>query len=377
MSNHDDGGHWQDPAQPPRRPRRAHSRSNDGRQPGDPPPARRGANGYPGSSAAPQPDWTAQPDWTPWPYGQQPPQRAVPTHPDESSQSGKGTYRGAGYDAEDPSRERVNPGQGDQLRYAPPGQDAPGTYGETASQPGQPSFDASDDDGGRAHRSPPARPSARTGLAKWALIVAAALTVVLVGVWVLNRLGATTGGIADPETSPLPTASAQTSQTDERSAEQSSSAPPGDNGMAALQVGQCIGFVEVAGAAVDPAGGSVPVTHEVVDCEQSEQFRLVVASVSGGGASCPNPDYVKYFQPDATGKDDRLTVCLAPVFEIGRCYAPDPIKEWVATECTDPASYFQIDNVLAGSDPAGCTVPADSFTFPEPDPGRVYCLVAP
>lgn len=376
MAKRNDGnpGADRDPFRAARAPEPATSPASDNAQSAKGHRPRRSADDHFATSAP-------QPVSKPWPYGQPAQREAVPALPTQHPPAGRGTYAGPGfgvegaawhsYDASDdppaPDFGAYNPSNWAATQQGPPG----------TARPAEPPVRHSGGDAPfRPVRPRPASAGAglgtsgKAGLVRWLVIFAAALAVVLAVVWALNRIGGSAPGVvASPSGTP------QSPGVGEPSVESPSALAP--NGMDTLQVGQCIRFVAVPGAAADPVDGSVPVTHELADCQLAEQFKLIVASVTRGGTSCPTADYVKYYQPDASGSGNRLTVCLAPVFELGRCYAPNGIEEWVDTPCADPASYFQIDNVLNGSDPAGCTVPENSLIFPEPEPGRVYCLMAP
>ena len=144
-----------------------------------------------------------------------------------------------------------------------------------------------------------------------------------------------------------------------------------------LQVGQCLQFVVVADVTPDPVDGAVPMRHRVVDCSLTGGFLMIVASLAEGPAICPGADLVQYFQRGTLGEAVR-TVCLAPVFEVGACYAPAGVLEWAPVACTDPAAHFRVLSDVPGTgDVAACPDPENVFVLPGPPPGRVYCLVAP
>lgn len=142
-----------------------------------------------------------------------------------------------------------------------------------------------------------------------------------------------------------------------------------------LQVGQCLQLFEMPGAT--PNADSIDVEHEVVDCNLAGQFKLEVGSIHEQTAECPT-DYVRYYQENTFGDGDRVTVCLAPVFDPGVCYSYDPIKEWVPVECADAGAEFVVEKELPDTtDPAACAAVDGAFVLPEPAPGRVYCIAPP
>lgn len=136
-------------------------------------------------------------------------------------------------------------------------------------------------------------------------------------------------------------------------------------GLADLQIGDCIKFVEVSETADDAA----TVGYEQVDCDKAGEFKLVVTSINPADG-CANEEYVNY------GSEDH-SVCVAPVLEVGSCYAPDDVAEWVVSDCTAEETYFKVEKELSGVDTAECTDADGHFILPEPDPGKVYCTIAP
>lgn len=209
----------------------------------------------------------------------------------------------------------------------------------------------------------PAR-SGTGGLGKWVVIGVVALMVGLVVVWALNR---PEGGSAGTAATATPTANAG-----DLHSEQPDGQSTGGVAIDALGVGQCIQLVAIEGAGHNPDDQAIPVTHQVVDCGLAGEFKLVVASSTVGEATCPNEDYVRYRQTGTDGT--RLTLCLAPAFEVNRCYASDPLKEWIDTPCDDPVAFFRIEAEHTPADPGLCPSAEGAFVLPEPDPGRVYCI---
>lgn len=190
-------------------------------------------------------------------------------------------------------------------------------------------------------------------MGKWIAIGAAVLIVAVIAVWALTQRGSDSP--AETETATVPSAPAT-----------------GGTNMKDLEVGQCLQFVEVPGATPD-ASGSIDVTHKVVDCNLAGQFKHQVVSVTRGAAECSAADYTKYYQ---TGIAQQLTICVAPIFEVGACYDTDPITDWRNVPCTADA-YFKIISELPGVDKAACAYPDESFSLPDPAPGKVYCIGDP
>lgn len=131
-----------------------------------------------------------------------------------------------------------------------------------------------------------------------------------------------------------------------------------------LEVGQCIQFIESA----DSDDGTT-VGYRVVDCAKAGEFKLQITSVNPT-AGCANDEYVEY-------GSETHRVCVAPVLEVGSCYAPDDVAEWIDAPCDSDEVYFKVEKELSGTDTAECTDADGHFVLPEPAPGKVYCTVAP
>ena len=209
-------------------------------------------------------------------------------------------------------------------------------------------------------------------MGKWIAIAAVVLIVAIVAVWAFTQRGGS--GSAQP-TTPVTVDTAGTAAPTNPITVPSAPAT-GSTEMDELVVGQCLQFVEIEGATPE-ADGSIAVTHQVVDCNIVGQFKLVVASVTNGPVECAT-DYVRYYQSGYLGSDfTNLSVCLAPVLDVGVCYMPDNIKEWVEVPCTDPSANFKVESELPGTDASTCSFPDAAFILPDPAPARVYCVTDP
>ncbi|MGI5952287.1 MAG: hypothetical protein ACOX61_10665 [Brooklawnia sp.] len=201
----------------------------------------------------------------------------------------------------------------------------------------------------------PQGPANKRGMGKWIVVGAvAALVVVLAALaFVTGRIGGQQG--SDPDGPQAPTSA--------------------EVAVGELEIGQCLQFAEVSGAA--PTDGSIEVAHQVVDCNLVGQFKLKVASIHQGSAECPT-DYVRYFEQNLLGNAEEATVCLSPVLDTGACYKYDRVQEWLEVDCRDPEAEFIVEKELPDTtDTAECTFTDGAFVLPEPAPGRVYCIAAP
>lgn len=135
-----------------------------------------------------------------------------------------------------------------------------------------------------------------------------------------------------------------------------------------LTVGSCLQFERTAGTSTSGSGGSITVSHKVVDCNLSGEFKVQVTEINPADDCLP--DYVQYGSSE-------VQYCLAPVLEVDHCYAPDDIYEWIDMDCDNPDVYFRIEKELAGTDTAECTDKTGHFELPVPAPGKIYCTVAP
>ena len=148
----------------------------------------------------------------------------------------------------------------------------------------------------------------------------------------------------------------------------------GQTDFKALEVGQCLRFVAVSGETPD-ANGDISVTHEVVDCALTGQFKYLVTHSFDGEAQCPNNEYSTYYQRNLLGGKSK-SFCVAPVFEAGSCYRNNDLQDPEVIACTDSRREFMVESVSDGIDPASCSVPEQAIVIPEPAPGKVYCLTA-
>ena len=182
------------------------------------------------------------------------------------------------------------------------------------------------------------------------------------------------GGGSEPTEAPT----TEPAATDVTTAETSEPAPPsapatGGTDFDALEVGECLQFLEVPGATPD-ASGNIEVTHEVVDCNLAGQVKHLVTHSFDGPATCPNDDYTTYFQEGFLGNPSK-SFCLAPVFEAGVSYGSDPINDYAPIDPADPNKYFTVESIIQGTDTTACpNQDWEHFSFPEPAPGTIYCL---
>lgn len=312
--------------------------------------------------------------------GSQPPGQQPPPLPGQ--QPGPGSqYPGAqpaAYGQQTPSSAPYGGGQPGQPYGAagstpqpgqPYGGGQPGQpYGGQPGQPGQPYG------GGQPPQGPPAKPKSAMG--KLIPFVAIGVVLLLVAGWFISQRGGDTGqpsgGLTTAVAAPSTDSGGPTTEPARPSAPST-----GGSDIKALEVGQCIQFVPVPGATPD-ADGSIDISHQVVDCNLAGQFKMQVATVTQGPATCPTYDYVRYYQEGLFGAYDQLTICVAPVFEIGVCYALDAeTEDYMNASCTDPESLFQVITEVPGTDPSTCEYPEHYFDLPEPAPGKIYCLGPP
>lgn len=202
------------------------------------------------------------------------------------------------------------------------------------------------------------------GPGKFIAIGAIVLVVVLVAVFAFLQRDKLAGGIGKPSST-----SSQTGGSTRPSAPAT-----GGSDITELKQGDCVQFVEIPGA--QTTGDQINVSHKVVDCNLAGQFKLQVASVHDGNADC-SKYMVSYFQDSRIGSMRKLTLCLAPVLEIGRCYASDAVYEFVDVACTDPNAEFMVEKELQGTDTSQCTDEPPHMVLGEPAPGKVYCLLPP
>lgn len=256
-------------------------------------------------------------------------------------------------------------GQGSQYPGSQPGnQNFQGGYGPQG---------AGQNYGGQT--PPPGGPNPPTaggkgGPGKWIAIGAVVLIVAIIAIFAFTRLGGNNDKPTGPS-SDIGSASAPATSGDVPSAPAS-----GGTQMDELEVGQCLQFVEVPGATPE-ADGSISVTHQVVDCNLAGEFKLIVASVDRGDVECAT-DYVNYYQTGYLGSDyATLSLCLAPVLDVGVCYVPDNIKEWIPVPCTDPEADFKVESEVPGTDASSCSYPDVAFILPDPEPAKVYCITDP
>lgn len=290
------------------------------------------------------------------PAGQQPPPlpnqgNTQPVSQYPGAAAGQGTSAGYGQ-AGGPQPAGPQPA-GPQPTGPQPGYGQPG-YGQQPPQgPGGP--------------VPPAPPTGggKGGAGKWIAIAALVVILAVVAAWALTQRDGSSGGTETSSTS---------------SAAQPSAPATGGTNMRELEVGQCMQFVAVPGATPE-ADGSISVSHKVVDCALAGQFKYMVADVANGPLQCPSDqDYVSYYQQSNFGTASKLTVCLAPVFDVGACYASDPLQDWRPVSCTSTVDepLFKIESEIPGTDPAACTdTRAEPFVLPLPEPAKVYCLTSP
>ena len=343
--------------------------SQQPQQPQQPPPLPNRGGPQPSSPYPGNPQWTGS---SPGPYqsGQQP--AAYPSSGQYVAGSGSQYPSGAQYPSG--SAGQYPSGSAGQYPSGPGGQYPSGPaqpgygYGQQPPVGGQPGYGAGGPPGGP---NPPAPPSGKGGMGKWIAIAAVVLIVVIVAVWAFTQRGG--GGSGQPTT---PVTTAGTAAPSNPATSVPSAPATGSTEMDELVVGQCLQLVEVEGATPE-ADGSIAVTHQVVDCNLVGQFKLVVASVTNGPAECAT-DYVRYYQSGYLGSDfTNLSVCLAPVLDVGVCYMPDNIKEWVEVPCTDPSANFKVESELPGTDASTCSFPDAAFILPDPEPARVYCVTDP
>ncbi len=301
--------------------------------PGMPPGQSYPPAGQPGYGAQPgQPGYGAQPG--------QPGYGAQPGQPGYGAQPGQ-----AGY------------GSGPETTFRPPGQPGYGTppgYGASSGGMGAPP--------GGGMGTPPGGKAGGPG--KFIAIGAIVLVVVLVAVFAFLQRDKLAGGIGKPSST-----SSQTGGSTRPSAPAT-----GGSDITELKQGDCVQFVEIPGA--QTTGDQINVSHKVVDCNLAGQFKLQVASVHDGNADC-SKYMVSYFQDSRIGSMRKLTLCLAPVLEIGRCYASDAVYEFVDVVCTDPNADFMVEKELQGTDTSQCTDEPPHMVLGEPAPGKVYCLLPP
>ncbi len=270
-------------------------------------------------------------------------------------------YPDSGYQSAQQPSVQYPHGQTGQYPYGqagqyPPGQANPSNYYNYAQQPqagGQPGF-------GAAGPMPPLPPANKGGKGKWIAIGAVVLIVVVIAAWaIIQRMKPSAP--ESPVTIPGVPSAPATGSTD----------------MDELEVGQCIQLAEVPGSTPD-ASGDISVTHQVVDCKLAGQFKLKVATVTNGPSEC-ELDYVKYYQSGYLGSQfTSLSICLAPVLDVGVCYVPAAIEGyWTPIDCTDPDADFKVHSEVSGTDVWSCDYPDYSFLLPVPEPGKVYCIVEP
>lgn len=130
------------------------------------------------------------------------------------------------------------------------------------------------------------------------------------------------------------------------------------------EVGEC---VKVTSADENDAGA------EKIDCNDQAAAFKVAAKFDSGGASCPEGDYLEYYQPGSDG----FKVCLTFNVKEGECLSNFKDAEKAAKVACTETSELKISKVVPGQNDDSACGENDTYAFVYSEPKQTICATTP